>query len=185
MNSPQPRCSAIRAKPTAPVGATMRPRMLSSTATPTLLGQRRVRGTDRSLRDATHSHNDIRAKMPRKMANRIIASLDRSSLVIAEPFSGSNAFARRSLPQRQSQPTHRFAKSPRGAAHSTSVPVGTVPIGSNRPTASSQNGFMFTLPSSRPPEQELCSDLDGLSVHFHYRIGEEIDWPGCRFRLHH
>ncbi len=34
-----------------------------------------------------HSHNDIRAKMPRKMLRRIIASLRRSSLVIAERFS--------------------------------------------------------------------------------------------------
>src|SRR5437867_1171096 len=90
LNSPQPRSSANRAKPTAPVGATMRPRMLSSTATPTLLGQRRVRGTDRSLRDATHSHNDMRAKMPRKTPNRTIASLRRSSFVIAETFSASH-----------------------------------------------------------------------------------------------
>src|SRR5947207_2913329 len=84
LKSPQPRSSANRAKPTAPVGATMRPRMVSITATPTLLGQRRVRGTDRSLREATHSHNDIRAKMPRKMPKRTIASLRRSSLVISQ-----------------------------------------------------------------------------------------------------
>jgi len=62
----------------------MRPSTVSSSATPTLLGQRRVRGTDRSPRDATHSHNDITAKMPRKMPNRPIGSLRRSSLVIAK-----------------------------------------------------------------------------------------------------
>src|SRR5947199_10042891 len=61
-----------------------RPSSAPAGATPTLLGQRRVRGTDRSLRDATHSHNDITAKMPRKMPNRTIASLLRSSLVIEE-----------------------------------------------------------------------------------------------------
>src|SRR5438094_3211504 len=65
-----------------------RPSSAPAGATPTLLGQRRVRGTDRSLRDATHSHNDITAKMPRKMPNRTIASLLRSSLVIEESLCG-------------------------------------------------------------------------------------------------
>ena len=58
---------------------------MSSTATPTLPGQRCARGTDRSLRDAIHSQKDMRAKMPRKMPNRSPASLRRSSLIISEP----------------------------------------------------------------------------------------------------
>jgi hypothetical protein len=52
-----------------------------------LFGQRRQRGTDRFLRDATHSHSDINVKMPTKMLSRIIFSLLRSSLLIAERFS--------------------------------------------------------------------------------------------------
>src|SRR5262249_40115905 len=78
LNSPQPRDSASKAKPTAPAGAARRVTKVSSADTPRLLGQRRERGGDRLRLAPTHSQSDISTRRAEKQLRRMIPSLRNS-----------------------------------------------------------------------------------------------------------
>jgi hypothetical protein len=63
---------------------------VSSKETPRLFGQRRSLGTDRSRFAAIHSQPAIKAKMPRKAASRMMASLRNNSWLMAKGCPAEN-----------------------------------------------------------------------------------------------